>query len=259
MLRRGFSPGLFVPSGLRHIRPYHGYWRSHQEHPYSLLWLLGTSRLQPWLHIIPLARSDDQIRPVHLDLNPAVLVRPCIIRNAVGDLILEKITLCIAPRTSVNPSNVRETGSLCLFRPYPSSPERRHGLNRAVVKYREVPRLKIRDTLAGRRRNYNIETNASGGQTTFRGLSRKRRRNTKRRCPQNANDALVDKHKLTPPAESPASNCMPDQMGRGPISSQGIVAQSNFQSTTNLLTAKVKWNRHQQSGARRTAPFNASI
>jgi hypothetical protein len=50
-------------------------------------------------------------------------------------------------------------------------------------------------------------------------LPRKCRRTTNHhRCQDGKYALLVKRHKLTPMSQSPVSNCMPEQMQRGPIS-----------------------------------------
>jgi hypothetical protein len=147
---------------------------------------------------VPSARSDSEIRLVHLDLNPVVLVWPCVTWNVEGDLILEELTLVIAPSVGPITSSVGAIRHLYLLRAYCDGPKRCDGLRQVVVENLEVLLLKIGDTLSGRRRNYNVQANASGNWTAFgRGLLSKSCRKTKHHRRQNDRSTLVDKHTLT--------------------------------------------------------------
>jgi hypothetical protein len=151
------------------------------------------------LNIVPLARSNNQIRLVHLDLNPVVLVWPCVTRNVEGYLILEELTLFIAPIVGPTTIRVGSIGNLYLLRAYSDGPKRRDGLRQVVVEDLEVRLLKIGDTLSGSRRNYNIDMNVSGSRSAFTGaLLRRGCRNTKHHHRQNGKYTLADEHKLTP-------------------------------------------------------------
>ncbi len=182
----------------------------------------STPGKQSWLCEVPSARSHSEIRFVHLDLDPVVLVWPRVTRNVEGYLILEELTLFIAPSVGPIISSVGAIGNLYLLRAYGDGPKRRDGLRQVVVENLEVLLLKIGDTLSGRRRNYNIEANISGGRTALTGaLLRSGRRNTKHHHRQNAKHTLVDEHKLTPidvvrslRAKGPVRNCIPNHMLR---------------------------------------------
>jgi hypothetical protein len=97
---------------------------------------------------VPSARSDSEIRLVHLDLNPVVLVWPCVTWNVEGDLILEELTLFIAPSAGPITNSVGAIGDLHLLRAYSDGPKRRDGLRQVVVENLEVMLLKIVDTLS---------------------------------------------------------------------------------------------------------------
>jgi hypothetical protein len=171
---------------------------------------------------VPSARSDSEIRLVHLDLYPVVLVWPCVTRNVESDLILEELTLFIAPSVGLITSSVGAIGNLYLLRAYSDGPKRPDGLRQVVVENLEVLLLKIGDTLSGRRRNYDIQANASSNWTAFgTGLLSKSCSNTKHHRRQNAKYTLADEHKLTPIdvlrslwAKSPVRNCTPEHMPR---------------------------------------------
>jgi hypothetical protein len=240
---------------------------------------------------VPLARSDSEIRLVDLDLNPVVLVRPCVTRNVKGDLILEELTLFIAP--SVGPITSRidmignlyllragdgpktrrvgAIGNLYLLRAYSDGPKRRDGLRQVVVENLEVLLLKIGDALSGCRRNYDIQANASRNWTAFgRGILTKRCRNTKHNPRQNRKYTVVDEHKVTPTyvihsqwTQCPVSNCMPDHTP-GSVSSRHLraIAQGAIQlpiHTQHIDTHDKINSDTKQSGASRTEPFNAAL
>jgi hypothetical protein len=110
---------------------------------------------------------------------------------------LEKLTLLIAPGVGSSTGSVGAIGNLYRLRAYRDGPERRDGLIQVVVENLEVLLLKIGDTLSGRRRNYDIETNVSGGRTAFTGaLLRRGCRNTKHHHRHNGKYTLAE-HKFT--------------------------------------------------------------
>jgi hypothetical protein len=219
-------------------------------------------------NVVPLACSNNKIRPVHQDPNAAVLVHPRITRNAKGDFIPEKPAFSKTPIGS-STSRINQMRDLHPFRTYRTGPEKRNRLlSYVIVEYLEIPLLKVRDTLSRRRRNYDIEANVSRSGTAFRrGLLRRGCRSTKHHSRQNGKYTFVDEHKLTPMVavryglRALVSNCMRDHT-LGVVSSphQGTIAQNAIQLPIHNRTLDThdKINPDtKQSGASRTAPFNA--
>ena len=218
-------------------------------------------------HVVPLARSNNKIRPVHLNPHLAVLVQSRVIRDVEGDLIPKNLTVFKAP-IGWSTSSINKMRNLHSVRTDRTGPEKRNRLTQVIVEYLEVKLLKVRDTLSGCRCNQNIETNASRSRTTSgRALLRKGCSTNQDR--QNGKYALVDEHRLTP-TKNPVSNCIPDRTPCTPF--QGVVS-SPHQSAghraknaiqlpihTQSLDTRDKINSAiNQSGASRTAPFNAAL
>jgi hypothetical protein len=198
-------------------------------------------------HVIPLSRQNNKIRPVHRDSNAAVLAHPRITRNVKGDFIPEKPAFSKTPMGS-STSRINQMRNLHPFRTYRTGPQKRNRLlSYVIVEYLEIPLLKVRDTLSGCRGNQNIETNASRKRTTSSRTLLSKSGSCTKQYRQNREYALVYGHRLTS-TKNPVRNCIPGRtrcapfQGAVPSPHQWVIAQaqSNFQSTPNLLTPTIK-------------------
>jgi hypothetical protein len=206
-------------------------------------------------HVIPLGRSNNKIRPVHQDPNAAVLVHPGITRNVEDDLIPEKPTLSKAPigRGASRIDRMRDSGP---FRTYKTGPEKHNKLLSYVpVEYFEIPLLKISDALSGRRRNYDIETNASRSSTVYGRRLLRRGRNAKHHRRQARKSALVDEHGLTSTKAS-LSNSIPGSPSCAACPIHGAISSQHERTKHSLLgTPRLQpWASHSEATRGALAP-----
>lgn len=199
-------------------------------------------------NVVTLARSNNKIRPVHLDTNAAVLVPPRVTWNVEGNLIPEKPALSKAPIGS-STSRINQMRDLHPFRTHRTGPEKHHRLSHIIVEYLEIPLLKVSDALSRCSGDHNIEANVSrSGTASSRSLLHRSCGKTKHHSRQNGKYTLVDEHKLTPIdvirplwTKSLVRNCIPDHMLQShlAISGPSPKTQSNFQSTIASLTPTI--------------------
>ncbi len=114
--------------------------------------------------VIPLPRPHLQLRPIHLNRHPPVLIQPSITRDIKRHLVPENPTILQTPIHRCR--SINKPGTLLYSRSAHTNAKRSNRLSPVILKDREVPLLKIPHTLPIYRSHHYINPNIPGSHPT---------------------------------------------------------------------------------------------
>ena len=238
-------------------------------------------------NVIPLSRSNPQLRPVHLYLHPPILIPPSIIRHIKFNLVSENPTIHHTPQEGFRrrKRRINHPGILHHSRPAQPDAKRSNRLHAVIIQNGEILLLKIPDTIPSKIRHHHIKPHTPGIRPTPSQSPRHAHHRTRNNhhSSQSPNNTPKTDHELTSHSAisipGPLSHSSPrlratlmshDIFGRrhsDPELAEGEESlyfarttstvqektQSNLQSTTTFLTRTINLTHTEK--VRRTPDF----